>query len=154
MSNCVWKGLSMDWTLGFINSKKFSVWRMFIAGFFLTSVAQKTKTQAQNSGQKLKLREALSSLSEKLKKKLNFSQKFLKTEKNHGVPLWMPFFVNKYFKILPISHNFLKKIENWLKITFEKLKTQEKTQNSSKKLRVRQALASFLCPSGVEKSLT
>ena len=43
-----------------------------MAGFFLTSVAEKTKTQEQNSSQKLKeklnLREGLSSFWEKLKK--------------------------------------------------------------------------------------
>ena len=45
-------------------------------GFFLTSAAKKTKTQAQNSSQKLKkklnLREAVSSLQEKLKEKTQF----------------------------------------------------------------------------------
>ena len=42
------------------------------AGFFLTSVTKKTKTQAQNSRKKLNLREAVSSGQEKLKEKTQF----------------------------------------------------------------------------------
>ena len=68
-----------------------------------------------------------------------------------GYP-FKPFLLTNISKFNQFHIIIGKIFDNWQKITFEKLKTQEKTQNSSKKLRVREALASFLCPSDVKKA--
>ena len=60
--------------------KPMSVGSEGLTGFFLTPAAEKTKTQAQNSSQKLNHKVALSSLWEKVKKKplifLSYVMKF------------------------------------------------------------------------------
>ena len=62
-----------------------------LAGFFLTPAAEKTKTQAENPT-------SLSSFYKKLKKKLNFTENFLKTEKISGGTTYNSIFVNNYFQ--------------------------------------------------------
>ena len=66
--------------------------------------------------------------------------------------------VNKYFQILATSHNFDKKLIFLNFITSKKLhmknvKTRERTKNSGKKPMVWEALAPYVSPSDVKKSL-
>ena len=81
--------------------------------FFLTSVDEKTKTQAQNSSQKLTEKTqpqgGIFLLLRETQEKTQFSQKILKTEKFSWGTSFYAIFVNKYFQILPNSHNFCQK---------------------------------------------
>ena len=75
----------------------------FIAGFFLTPAAEKTKTQAQNSREKLKEKTQPQGgtclLLRETQEKTQFNQKKSKTRKVFkGVPLFMPFLLTNLFK--------------------------------------------------------
>ena len=74
-----------------------------------------------------------------------------------GVPPFMPFLLTNISEFYQFHIIFTKNIESFRKLTkinIENLELKQKTQISSKKLRVREALASFLCPSDVKKSLS
>ena len=110
--------------------------------FFLTSAAEKTKTQGQNSSKKLK--EKTQPLGATLLKFLKTQEKTHPLAKFPGVPLNMPFLLSNIFKkgkILEIVLIFFQKSrkKHFLKSKFQKTqgknsKLKEKTQNSRKKL--------------------
>ena len=102
--------------------------------FFLTSVTEKTKTQAQNSSQKLKEKTQPQGgtfllLRETQEKNTIFPKKILRTEKNlHGTS-FNAIFVNKHFQLSQKETQFhLFSTENDLKNYFhvENLKLKKK----------------------------
>ena len=92
--------------------------------FFITSAAEKTKTQAENSRKKLNLKEALSSFYKKLKKKHNFTENFPKTKKFSLGTTFNAVIVNKYFQFHTIfSTNIVFFLKIHKDIKWKKLKT-------------------------------
>ena len=70
----------------------------FNAGFFLTSTAEKTKTQGQNSRKKLNLWEDFPSHVQNSRKILKFIKKFLKTQNFQRGGSFYAIFIDKYFQ--------------------------------------------------------
>ena len=104
------------------------------SGFFLTSAVGKTKSQAQNSSQKLKKNTpqapgGISQKSKKLKKKSQFWSFF------KGGGTCFAIFINKYFQL----QEFLIQKSLIFEILLIFLqKTSVKKQNSKKKLKLRE----------------
>ena len=121
---------------------------MFSPGFFLTSVAQ---NQAQNSTSG---RHRTFLLIRETQEKNSISPIFLLIlKKFKGIKLFMPFWLTNISNFYQFETFFLQKNITFWKIdnkSFkERLKTQEKTRNSRKKLRVWEALAPYVFPSCV-----
>ena len=88
---------------------------MYVRHFFLTSVAEKTKTQAQNSSQKLKEKTQPQGgtffILRKTQEKTSILPIFLlKTDIFNGVPIFMPFLLTNIIKFYQFQLIFTKNI--------------------------------------------